>query len=126
MWQCGPEQRQRTAKRQGARTGKLSDHPALIFVYRLACELGEPDIDKLLDGLTAKKLIGWMDYYELEPFGYSRMDLGNAIRGRRQRPFKVADFMPKFGPRKKQDWREMKAQFKLFAALHNQQVKKNG
>ena len=106
-----------------------------MFVYRLARELGEPDIDKLLDGLNAKKLISWMDYYELEPFGYARLDMGNAIiasviananRGKRQRPFKVADFMPKFGPRKKQDWREMKAQFKLFAALHNQQVKKNG
>src|SRR3990167_4780839 len=76
MWQRGPEQRQRSAKRQGDGAGKLSDHPALVFVYRLACELGEPDIDKLLDGLPAKKLVGWMDYYELEPFGYARMDLG--------------------------------------------------
>ena len=106
-----------------------------MFVYRLACELGEPDIDKLLDGLTAKKLIGWMDYYELEPFGYARMALDSAIiasviananRGRRQRPFKASDFIPKFGPHKKQDWRDMKAQFKMFAAVHNQQVKKNG
>lgn len=48
----------------------------------------------------------WMAYAQVEPFGETRADLraaivastvANVFRGKKQRAFKPADFMPKFG-----------------------------
>ena len=76
-----------------------------MFAYRLALELGEADVDGLLERLTWRQLLGWMAYYRLDPWGQERSDLragivastiANVYRGKR-RPLQPKDFMPHFG-----------------------------
>lgn len=86
-------------------------------------------------GMSAAQLRGWIEYYEYEPFGEERADLrtaivacvvANANRSRNQKPFKVNDFMPKFGPKQPQTWQQQKAMFNPFKQHHNTQVRKRG
>ena len=74
------------------------------FLFRLALALGKT-VAELRQGMTAEELHEWMAYYEIDPFGNDRADLNSAIvastmanchRGKTQRPYKPADFMPKF------------------------------
>jgi len=82
--------------------------------------------------ISSSEFSEWAAYSALEPFGEERADMRSAIiacviansnRGKNQPPFKVSDFMPKFGRKKPQTWQEMKARFKTFAALHNEKIK---
>jgi hypothetical protein len=59
----------------------------------------------------------WLTFSAIEPFGEERADLqaaiiactiANAFRGKKQKPFKPADFMPKFDPPQPQSTEEMK------------------
>lgn len=65
--------------------------------------------EELLCRITARELVEWMAYYELEPWGEERADLraaivastiANIFRGKRA-AYKVEDFMPEFGRRAK-------------------------
>ena len=78
----------------------------------------------MLKCLTSYQLSGWMAYHSIEPFGEWRADLrqaitsmvvANANRGKKQRAFKVKDFMPFDKPRKRrqQTPEEMKAMLNL-------------
>ena len=82
--------------------------------------------------ITSNEFSEWIAFSNIEPFGEERADLRSAIiastiananRSGRQRPFKVTDFMPKFGKKKEQSWQEQKAIFKSFAAAHNERLK---
>lgn len=76
---------------------------------RLAKELGVPNVDAMLAGMSGFQLNEWMAYAEVEPFGEERADLRMAIEtaslgniifqvwtGKQEAPFKVEDFMPRF------------------------------
>lgn len=63
---------------------------------------------QLLNEISSEELTEWMAYAELEPFGEERADLRSATvaaviananrdRKKRSRPYRVTDFMPKFG-----------------------------
>jgi hypothetical protein len=41
-----------------------------LFAYRLAREFGYLDIDEMLESISAEQLRGWINYYQLEIFGY--------------------------------------------------------
>ena len=82
--------------------------PARRFLFRLALESGYfvYNPDALARRMPYRILREWQDYAMLEPFGEERADLRSAIiaatvanvhRGKKQRPFRPADFMPKFG-----------------------------
>lgn len=40
-----------------------------MFLYRLALELGEEDPDALAERMPLSRLLGWLAYYQMEPFG---------------------------------------------------------
>lgn len=76
---------------------------------RLAKAMGIPNVDAMLESISGVQLTEWMAYADLEPFGEERADLRMAIgtaslanimyqlwTGKRDAPFKVEDFMPKF------------------------------
>lgn len=78
---------------------------AMLFAYRLAKELGVWDVEGMLSAMTWRQFVGWMQYYQEEPFGEERDDLrmaigwsliANANRDpkRRPQPFSPRDFMP--------------------------------
>lgn len=119
-----------------------------LFAYRLAKELGEWDVTGLLHRMTWKQFVGWMRYYQQEPFGEERADLRSAIVAsviananrdgkRRPRPFSPRDFMPYADRQSKtgkqqavvtdaNQWRGMlrtvKAEYATTAAGRQQQV----
>jgi len=83
-------------------------NPARRFLFRLALESGHwvYNPDALARRMPYRVMREWQEYAILEPFGETRADLRAAIiastvanvhRGKKQRPFKLADFMPKFG-----------------------------
>ena len=56
----------------------------------------------MLEALTWQQLLGWLAYYEVEPFGEERADyrigiltaaVHNALRRQGSRPYKPTDFM---------------------------------
>lgn len=62
-------------------------------------------VAELLERISSEELSEWMEFYRLEPFGTEAEMLGHAItssvvananRGRGDREYKPADFMPKF------------------------------
>lgn len=88
--------------------GKLKRQPVRVFAYRLALAMGRVDVDAMLDELTWPQLREWMAYYEIDPWGGSRADLGAAIVastmaniwGRKSKTYRVSDFLPTFGARR--------------------------
>ena len=74
-------------------------------------------VRELLSRLTSKELSEWMAWYNVEPFGEARADLRSAIVAcvvhninctKKSQMKKVNDFMPKFGPPKQMDWKDIK------------------
>ena len=62
--------------------------------------------------MTSAQLSEWMAFYRLEPWGEERADLragivastiANSNRGKGQKPFKVADFLPSFEPESEEE-----------------------
>ena len=67
-------------------------------------ELGEANVDHLLDRLTSKQIAEWVAFYSLEPFGNewrqaaviaSTIAEANRNEKKRSKPFTPDDFMPK-------------------------------
>lgn len=88
--------------------------------YRLAVMLGKATIPEVQRSMTAAQFAEWWAYYNLEPFGGERVDLGfaqlcalvaNAMRGRGRAPYKIEDFLMFTGKssRKLTDPDEMRA-----------------
>jgi len=46
----------------------------------LAKELGVPNVDRMLRGMSGLQLVEWMEYARLEPFGEERADARDAIQ----------------------------------------------
>lgn len=76
------------------------------LAYRLALRMGQPNVNKMLRNLTAKQLVEWKQYNELEPFDEVRADIRaaqivqaliNVNRGRNQRAVTIKDVLLKFG-----------------------------
>jgi len=72
-------------------------------------------VAEMLVRISSRELSEWAVYYDLEPFGEERADLragtvaatmANTSRRKGRRPYKPADFMPRFGPREDQGWEE--------------------
>ena len=66
--------------------------------------------------ISDKEFMEWMAFDRLDPIGPDRGDLhagiiastvANVNRGKDSQPFDAADFMPEFGPKRKQDENEM-------------------
>ena len=92
----------------------------MLFAYRLALALGQPNVDAMLAGITATQFRRWSEFALLEPFGEERADIRNAILCRLvaiiagNKNAKLDDFMPRFGkPKQRQDWRVTKANIKM-------------
>lgn len=73
----------------------------LLFLYRLALQLGQWDVESLAEEMSVDQLYGWMGYYLLEPWGdewlRSAMQMAqfrNAYRGKNAPVKKTEDFMP--------------------------------
>ena len=65
-------------------------------------------VSELLERISARELIEWRVFYEMEPWGCEAGFMGHAItaatvananRGKGQRAKEVKDFMPQFGPK---------------------------
>lgn len=41
----------------------------MLFLYRLALEMKEPDVSALASKLTMDQVLGWMAFWMVEPFG---------------------------------------------------------
>jgi len=63
------------------------------------------DVDRMLREISSRDFAEWMAYSRLEPWGERREDLrmgiiastiANGNRGKNQKPFKPADFLPEF------------------------------
>ena len=88
--------------------------------------MGRVDVDRMLAEMSADQLKEWMEYYRHEPWGQDRADYRSAIvahtvavssgaKRKDNRPLKISDFLPEFGPPKpvkKQTANEIKALFK--------------
>lgn len=74
------------------------------FLYRLCLALGYPTPESLLSVIDSRQISEWMAFYEIEPFGYDRLEYGHAIVAREVRRCMgggdepVEAFLPKFGP----------------------------
>lgn len=79
------------------------------FAMRLAKEMGIPNVNGMLRGISGNDLVEWMAYAKLEPFGEERDDLRMAIlgtflgnvlyqlhTGKEDTPFTIEMLMPKF------------------------------
>lgn len=78
--------------------------------------------------ISAREFAEWMAYYVREPWGGDRDDNAAAIiaatvansSGRAPRVFKPADFLPKYGPTKRQSIQEMQARIMMYAKVSEQ------
>jgi hypothetical protein len=73
-------------------------------LFRLALALGMT-VAEMLERMDAAELAEWAVYYAIEPWGEAPAHwrngllcsmVANAMRGKDQRPFEVADFIPEF------------------------------
>ena len=77
-------------------------------------------VEELLSRISSRELTEWMVYYQLEPWGGERADVGAAIVAstiaeihrnpkKRARPYKASDFMPRFERPKQQSVSDMRS-----------------
>lgn len=103
----------------------------------MAREFGITNVDAMLESMSAKAYRRWIAFFSIYGFSDDRADLRSAIvactvynmnRGRRSSPKKPIDFMPKFGPKRRQTPEEMNKKMKMFAKFHNLMMagQKNG
>lgn len=114
-----------------------------LFAFRLAKELGEVDVDKMLESISLDLFYRWMEYFAVEPFGEERADvraavvahracciMANVYRTEHSVRILLDDFMPKFGSRarssRRQSVGEMKTRLHTFAQAHNEAIKRKG
>jgi len=69
-----------------------------------------------LKRIDSREISEWMAFAQVEPFGEERADIrsaiiactmANSMRGKKQRAYRIKDFLPKFGPSKPQSIEEM-------------------
>lgn len=87
------------------------------------------NVDRMLREITWEQLREWQTYAELDPYIEERADLrsaqicatlANINRRKGAAPYKVEDFLLKFGAKeKKQTWQEQKAIAAMIVATHN-------
>ena len=93
----------------------------------LALELGYANVDAMLASMPRRMLTEWLAFFRRNPFGEERADLragiiasavANAFRGK-GRAARPADFMPRFGKKKKQNMAEMRKVWESFCEVAN-------
>lgn len=101
------------------------------FIFRLALTIGEWNVAEMMERMPCTLLDLWRRYFEAEPFGPDRGDIGAAVvastvanvwRGKGQRPYSIGDFLPKFGKRREQTLAEMQAAFRAAKAGFEQVI----
>lgn len=94
----------------------------------MAREFGITNVDTMLESMSATEYRRWIAFFSIYGFSDDRADLRSAIvactiynmnRGKRSPPKKPADFMPKFGPKRRQTPAEMNRTMMMFAKFHN-------
>ena len=79
-------------------------------------------VGEMLERMSAAEMSEWQAYYTINPFGDVRDDLragivastiANANRGKGQKPFAPADFMPDFTPPQQKAARDLKRALKM-------------
>ena len=75
-------------------------------------------VERLLNEISSKELSEWQAFYSIEPFGEERADMrsalvatvmANAWKDKKQRAYKMKDFMLNFEPAEPQSVDSMKA-----------------
>ena len=102
------------------------------MAFRLARDVGEWDVDGMLDKMPARLFSEWCEFYAKEPMSEA-FYLAFAILGKRVSEMlgvkrsKIEDFMPQFheGQSKKKDMSsdDMEAVFRAMALAHNASLK---
>jgi hypothetical protein len=82
--------------------------PARRFAFKLALAFGYPNPDRMLAEMPFRIWREWQTYYQYDPFGNERLDVlvarmmawnGEVHRQKKSdKHYKVAKFMPKWGP----------------------------
>ena len=100
------------------------------MAFRLARDVGEWDVDKMLDDMDAPLFSEWCEFYAREPASEA-FYLGFGILGKRvaellgAKHTKLEDFMPRFeGTKVKKTGKQMLAIFTAFAHAHNESLKR--
>jgi len=105
--------------------------------FRLCLALGYPHPRILQREISSLDFAEWLAYQELEPFGEERADLragiisatvANTARDpkKRRKPFRPAEFMPEFGPKKEQSWQDQLSIVEMLNAAFGGEDKRNG
>ena len=102
------------------------------MAFRLARDVGEWDVDGMLDRMPAFLFAEWCEFYAREPMSEA-FYLGFAILGKRVAEMlgvkraKLDDFMPRFREeqvtKKEMSSDEMEAVFRAMALAHNASLK---
>jgi hypothetical protein len=97
----------------------------------LAVELGQPNVDRMLRGITARQFFEWEVYFAMDPFGQARDDIHRAmalqmlhnVNTKKEHQKPVNDFLLRFGleerPPRKQTWQEQLAVARQFVEMYN-------
>jgi hypothetical protein len=102
------------------------------MAFRLARDLGEWNVDAMLDAMPAPLFAEWCEFYNREPASEA-FYLGFGILGKRvadmlgAKHAKLEDFMPRFeGTKVKKTGKQMAAIFSAYAHAHNESLKRRG
>lgn len=86
---------------------------------RLALAFGRPDVDRFLQGLSAREYDAWQEYFLQEPFGWHALALGvaqvaailAAAHGGEARP--LEEYLARWERRRPQDAEDQRAAMDL-------------
>jgi hypothetical protein len=90
----------------GGRKKRLERSGLRRFAYRLALNVGQPNVDRMLRGMTTRQLTEWRAYADLEPFDEEREDyraasivhaIRNAFRKKGAPPISLKECVVQFG-----------------------------
>lgn len=104
----------------------MSESPDRRFWFRLALSM-HCSLKECQQRVDSPEFSEWKAFYELEPFGPDRQDVGHAItatvianahRSSGGRPFEVSDFIPRWEPKRPATPDELLAKFQVFAKQH--------
>lgn len=100
----------------------------------MCVKLGIYNPEEILQNLTAKQLQEWAIYAGMEPFDERRDDyrtasievmIANVHRDPKDKPYKISDFLLRFGddqkPERKQTWQEQVAFLNLIAKVYSKE-----
>lgn len=90
----------------GGRKKRLERSGLRRFAYRLALKVGQPNVDRMLRGMTTRQFTEWRVYADLEPFDEERDDyrfasvvhaIRTAFRKKGSAPISLKDCVLQFG-----------------------------